>query len=49
MIDKVRQWVKEHAFAPDDIVLGDQGLTDAQLTSLHELLDIVHPDWRDEL
>lgn len=42
----VHQWVHAQAYTPDDIVLGDQGLTAAQLPDLHKLLDKLDPEWR---
>lgn len=46
----VRQWVKDHAYAPDDIVLGSMTtLDDEGLTALHALLDAADPDWRSVL
>jgi hypothetical protein len=45
----VVRWLHDHAYGPDDIVLGDRGLTDAQLPAMHELLDIVLPNWRSEI
>lgn len=43
----VRAWLMEHAYAPDDVVLGDRGLTDAQLPDLYLLLDRLDPTWRE--
>lgn len=43
----VEEWLEAHAYDADDIVLGDQGLTDSQLPALHDLLDIVRPGWRE--
>lgn len=43
---RLDQWIKDHAYSPDDVVLGDQGLTDEQIPALHELLDVARPDWR---
>ena len=48
-LDAVITWVRDHAYGEDDIVLGDRGLTDAQLPAMIELLDIVLPDWRTEI
>lgn len=44
---RIDDWLRDHAYDPDDIVLGDQGLTERQLPALHELLDIIRPEWRD--
>jgi hypothetical protein len=46
-MSELDQWVLDHAYAPDDIVLGDQGLTTSQLPALHLLLDLARPGWRD--
>lgn len=43
----VDEWLEDHAYDVDDIVLGDQGLTASQLASFHELLDIIRPEWRE--
>lgn len=48
-VGAVITWVRDHAYAPDDIVLGDRGLTDAQLPAMHDLLDTVLPDWRSNI
>jgi hypothetical protein len=45
--EKLEQWLRDHCYDPDDIVLGDQGLTASQLAAFHDLLDIVAPDWRE--
>jgi len=47
MEEKLDQWLRDHAYDVDDIVLGDQGLTSSQLPEFHELLDIVVPGWRE--
>jgi hypothetical protein len=44
----IDQWILDHAYAPDDIVLGHRGLMDDDETAdLHELLDLARPGWRD--
>lgn len=45
-LDGVDQWIVDQAYAPDDFVFGDAGLTDRQLPDLHRLLDLVRPGWR---
>lgn len=45
----VDRWITDTAYAPDDFVFGDAGLTDRQLPALHELLDLVRPGWRELL
>jgi hypothetical protein len=47
MSDALEQWLRDHCYDPDDIVFGDQGLTERQLPALHALLDIVAPGWRE--
>lgn len=42
----VDQWIRDYAYAPDDFVLGGEGLSTAALAELHELLDLVRPGWR---
>lgn len=44
--EDARRWLLDYAYSPDDVVFGERGLTDDQLPALHELLDIVLPDWR---
>lgn len=36
--DKVRKWVKDYAYAEDDMVVTEE--------AVRELLDLVDPDWR---
>lgn len=43
----VDEWIEDHAYAPDDIVLGNRALEDEQLPEFHQLLDIVRPGWRE--
>lgn len=45
----VDRWILDHAYAPDDIVLGDgvTSISDTWLTDLQELLDLARPGWRD--
>lgn len=47
--EAVDRWVRDHAYAPDDIVLGDgvTSISDKWLDSLHALLDAARPGWRD--
>lgn len=42
----VDKWILDHAYSPDDIVIGD-GTTPDQLVDLQELLDAARPGWRD--
>jgi hypothetical protein len=48
---KIDQWIRDHAYAPDDIVLGDgyecQSLPVSQNADLQELLDLARPGWRE--
>jgi cbb3-type cytochrome oxidase cytochrome c subunit len=43
---RVEDWLRDHMYDPDDVVLGDQGLTDSQLPAFHALLDLIAPNWR---
>lgn len=44
----VTEWIEDHAYAVDDIVLdGDSPLGPLGLAALQELLDIASPQWRD--
>lgn len=45
----IEQWLLDHCYAADDIVLGYQGLTEAQIESLSTLLDAACPSWREFL
>lgn len=43
----IRQWLRDQAYSPDDIVLGSSGLEQDQLRDLYRLLDALDPDWRE--
>lgn len=49
MSKEIDKWITDHVYAPDDIVLGDgvTSISDRWLASLHELLDIARPGWRE--
>lgn len=43
----VHQWLKDHAYAPDDIVLSSHSsLDDKAFRNIHRLLDGIDPTWR---
>jgi hypothetical protein len=47
MASAVEQWLRAHAYAPDDIVLGHGAvLDDAAYRDLWALLDAAEPGWR---
>lgn len=46
-MDPIDGWILDHAYAPDDIVLGDAGLTASQLSEMQELLECARPGWHD--
>lgn len=47
---ELEQWVRNQAYAPDDIVLGPHTVLDKRgLANLQRLLDIAHPQWRNAL
>jgi hypothetical protein len=44
----VTEWIEDHAYAVDDIVLdGDSPLGPLGLAALQELLDLASPGWRE--
>lgn len=45
-MDPIDEWIKDHCYADDDIILGGRGLLQHQCEALWELLDIVRPGWR---
>jgi hypothetical protein len=47
-VSDIDKWILDHAYAPDDIVLGDgiTSISDDWLNDLHELLDLARPGWR---
>lgn len=45
-IETVDDWLREHALARDEFVLGNKVVFDSQLPDLYKLLDIVRPGWR---
>lgn len=45
--EEIDQWIRDHAYGPDDIVFGTLGLSSTQLPAIHELLDIVRPGWQE--
>lgn len=48
-MDPVDEWIKDHCYAEDDIVLGSRGLLEHQAVELRELLDLARPGWRELL
>lgn len=46
IMDKVDAWIREHAYSPDDWMLGGARLTLGQAADLVVLIDLVRPGWR---
>lgn len=45
--EAIDQWIRDHAYDPDDIVLGD-GITYGHIVAdVQELLDLARPGWRE--
>jgi hypothetical protein len=47
----IDKWVRDHAYAPDDIVIGDghecESVPPSQNADLQALLDVARPGWRE--